>query len=115
MLLELNKNNNPNPGLPKNEQTVLPMGDDRLGRLDFDFMRLKNPATGQIPEGIRRKEFYFMHSYEVINYTDVKCLTDYFGHKIVSVLENENIFGVQFHPERSGKYGLEVIEKFNNL
>ena len=53
-----------------------------------------------------------MHSYEVINYTDVKCLTDYFGHKIVSVLENENIFGVQFHPERSGKSGLKLIENF---
>ena len=44
--------------------------------------------SSKLLRGIRRKEFYFMHSYEVINYTDVKCLTDYFGHKIVSVLEN---------------------------
>ena len=55
IVVQLNKNKNPNPGLPKNEQTVLPMGDDRLGRLDFDFMRLKNPETGQYQKVLEEK------------------------------------------------------------
>ena len=79
IIVQLNKNNNPNPGLPKNEQTVLPMGDDRLGRLDFDFMRLKNPATGQIPEGIRRKELAYANTLPKDN--DLDLPTSYQGYQ----------------------------------
>ena len=79
IIAQLNKNNNPNPGLPKNEQTVLPMGDDRLGRLDFDFMRLKNPATGQIPEGIRRKELAYANTLPKDN--DLDLPTSYQGYQ----------------------------------
>lgn len=66
-------------------------------------------------KGIKKKDFYFMHSYEVINYTDSVALSDYFGHKIVSIIEKENIYGVQFHPERSGSNGLALLENFINL
>ena len=49
-------NQNPNPGLPAIEETILPMSDDPLGRSSFDFMRLKNPTTNEIPKDIRKKE-----------------------------------------------------------
>mgnify|MGYP001296622385 CR=1 FL=1 len=52
-------NQNPNPGLPAIEETILPMSDDPLGRSSFDFMRLKNPTTNEIPKDIRKKELRF--------------------------------------------------------
>jgi len=64
-------------------------------------------------DGIAEKDyFYFMHSYEVINYTDVVALTHFCDHRFVSVIQKENIFGVQFHPEKSRNAGIRLLENF---
>ena len=59
------------------------------------------------------KDFYFVHSYffEVKNSREVLGSTLY-GHKFPSVVKKENIIGVQFHPEKSSKYGLQLIKNF---
>ena len=59
---------------------------------------------------------YFVHSYEFIP-TDNKVIsatTDY-STKVVCSVEKENIFGTQFHPEKSDKTGLKIINNFINL
>jgi len=58
--------------------------------------------------------FYFMHSYEAVNYTEVIALTDYCDHKFVSVVQKGEIYGVQFHPEKSRKTGIKILENFLN-
>jgi len=63
-----------------------------------------------------KSHMYFVHSYEFIpEEKDVICaITDY-SSKIVCSVEKENIFGTQFHPEKSDKIGLKIIENFINL
>jgi glutamine amidotransferase len=57
--------------------------------------------------------FYFVHSYYVdcINQEDVSMLCNY-GIEFSCAIERENIFGVQFHPEKSHKYGMNVLQNF---
>jgi glutamine amidotransferase len=57
--------------------------------------------------------FYFVHSYHVVcnNPDDVLTTTNY-GYEFTSSLQRENIFGTQFHPEKSHKYGLRLIRNF---
>ena len=59
---------------------------------------------------------YFVHSYEFIpnDKNLISSTTDY-SSKIVCSVEKENIFGTQFHPEKSDKIGLQLIENFINL
>ena len=59
---------------------------------------------------------YFVHSYEFIpeDKNVISATTDY-SSSIVSSVEKENIFGTQFHPEKSDKLGLKIIENFINL
>ena len=59
---------------------------------------------------------YFVHSYEFIpeNKDVISATTDY-SSKIVCAVEKENIFGTQFHPEKSDKIGLKIIKNFINL
>ena len=59
---------------------------------------------------------YFVHSYEFIpeDKNVISATTDY-SSKIVCSVEKENIFGTQFHPEKSDKIGLKIIENFINL
>tara|TARA_Y100001935_G_scaffold22704_1_gene16522 strand:- start:98 stop:724 length:627 start_codon:yes stop_codon:yes gene_type:complete len=59
---------------------------------------------------------YFVHSYEFVP-TDKKVITavtDY-SSKIVCSVEKENLFGTQFHPEKSDKLGLKVIQNFISI
>ena len=59
---------------------------------------------------------YFVHSYEFIpgDKSVISATTDY-SSKIVCSIEKENIFGTQFHPEKSDKIGLKIIQNFINL
>ena len=59
---------------------------------------------------------YFVHSYEFIpeDKTVISATTDY-SSNIVCSIEKENIFGTQFHPEKSDKTGLKIIDNFINL
>ena len=59
---------------------------------------------------------YFVHSYEFIpeDKNVISAITDYSSNIVCSV-EKENIFGTQFHPEKSDKIGLKIIENFINI
>ena len=59
---------------------------------------------------------YFVHSYEFIpkDKNVISATTEYSSNMVCSV-EKENIFGTQFHPEKSDKIGLKVIHNFINL
>ena len=59
---------------------------------------------------------YFVHSYEFLpNDKNVISATTDYSSNIVCSVEKENIFGTQFHPEKSDKIGLQVIKNFINL
>ncbi len=60
--------------------------------------------------------FYFVHSYHVkcsID-SDVMLTTNY-GYNFHSGINKENIYGVQFHPEKSHKFGMEVLKNFSSI
>ena len=59
---------------------------------------------------------YFVHSYEFIpNDKNVISATTDYSSNIVCSVEKENIFGTQFHPEKSDKIGLKIIDNFIKL
>jgi glutamine amidotransferase len=59
---------------------------------------------------------YFVHSYEFIpeDKNVISATIDY-SSNFVCAVERENIFGTQFHPEKSDKIGLKLIENFIKL
>ena len=63
-----------------------------------------------------KSHMYFVHSYEFIpdDKSVISSATNYSSNIVCSV-EKENIFGTQFHPEKSDKLGLKIIENFLNL
>jgi imidazole glycerol-phosphate synthase subunit HisH len=60
--------------------------------------------------------FYFVHSYYVKcdNESDILCETDY-GITFTSALNRDNIWGMQFHPEKSHKFGMRLYQCFVNI
>ena len=63
-----------------------------------------------------KSHMYFVHSYEFIpqDKSVISATTDY-SSKIVCSVEKDNIFGTQFHPEKSDKTGLKIIDNFIKL
>ena len=73
--------------------------------------------NSQIFKGIENNShMYFVHSYEFVpKYKSVISATTDYSSNIVCSVEKENIFGTQFHPEKSDKTGLKIIDNFINL
>lgn len=68
-------------------------------------------------DGLEKESlFYFLHSYffDCNDKNNVLATTDY-GYKFTSVAFSQNIYGVQFHPEKSHKYGEKLLHNFANL
>ncbi len=63
-----------------------------------------------------KSHMYFVHSYEFIpeDKTVISATTEY-SSKIVCSVERDNLFGTQFHPEKSDKIGLKIIDNFIKL
>ncbi len=61
--------------------------------------------------------FYFVHSYHFVcdNPPDVAATFDFGGQRITAGVESDQVFGVQFHPEKSQDSGLDLLERFVNL
>lgn len=59
------------------------------------------------------QRYYFVHSYHVVcnHHSDVVA-TAHYGYDFVAALSNENIFGLQFHPEKSHRFGMALLRKF---
>lgn len=62
------------------------------------------------------QRFYFVHSYHILcnNPTDVQAVS-FHGCEFVSAFRRNNIYGVQFHPEKSHRFGMNLIKNFLEL
>lgn len=94
----------------------IPEGDGRkvpqIGWNDLTFPRESRLFAG-IPEG---SYVYFVHSYylEAGNPDDVAARTEY-GVRIDAAVEHGNLFACQFHPEKSERIGMKILQNFLNI
>ena len=99
----------------------------KVSKIDNQAGKFKLPHIGwneieiqkesRIYKDIKNKShMYFVHSYEFIpqDKSVISATTDY-SSKIVCSVERENLFGTQFHPEKSDKIGLKIIDNFLKL
>ena len=99
----------------------------KVSKIDNQNGKFKLPHIGwneieiqkesKIFKDIKNKShMYFVHSYEFIpeDKSVISATTDY-SSKIVCSIERHNLFGTQFHPEKSDKIGLKIIDNFVKL
>ena len=101
-------------GLGLIEAEVRPiLVDAKVPHVGFNKVEMIN--TNDILVGLSNEEFYFMHSFEVVNSSDITSYTQYEDLKFVSSIQKGNIYGVQFHPEKSRAAGIQMLRNFINL
>jgi glutamine amidotransferase len=89
----------------------------RIPHMGWNGLTIKNQHP--ILDGVKLgADFYFVHSYafHVASVESIVAVTSY-GYDVPAIVKNNagNIIGVQFHPEKSQKQGLKLIENFSNL
>lgn len=97
------------------------------GRIERIRTRLKLPQIGwnaldilrpnAMTEGVQQGDYvYFVHSFMAVpaEEGDLAAVTDY-GARVPAMVARGNLFGCQFHPEKSGKVGLEMLKNFAKL
>jgi len=70
------------------------------------------PSKGKLFEGVDKRAFYFMHSYhlDASEPNSILATVDYGENRLVAAVQKENIYGVQFHPEKSQSDGLIFLK-----
>jgi glutamine amidotransferase len=87
----------------------------RIPHMGWNY--IENKKDNLITEGLSVKsKFYFVHSYYISsnNQSEILLETNY-GLPFVSALQKENIYAVQFHPEKSHKFGMQLFKNFITL
>ena len=98
----------------KFDKNIIP-GKPKIPHLGWNSIEIirNNPLFKEIDPSIG---FYFVHSYyyECSDEADVICKTKY-GNVFHSAINHDNIYGVQFHPEKSHDNGIQLLKNFANL
>ena len=79
------------------------------------FTGIHTVANDPLFTGLADEKFYYMHSYEVINYQHVSAISRSHTHDLVAAVWKENVHGVQFHPEKSREAGIQFLKNFVNI
>ncbi len=90
-----------------NKENILP---------HMGWNKIKPSFKSSIFNDIKKLEFYFLHSYYyTIKFTENILSTTQYGNIFTSAINKENIYGTQFHPEKSHKNGIKILENFSKI
>lgn len=88
----------------------------RLPHIAWSTIKSTEMGRQTMFAGMPDKEmrFYFVHSYAAtrVQAQDLSATVEYKGHEIVAAVQRKNVWGTQFHPEKSGPSGLRVLRNF---
>ncbi len=101
------------PGLGLLKGRVVPMEPEGLKIPHIGWNALKKRGNGQLLRSVQEGDFvYFVHSFHATGCEEsLAAVTDY-GMTVTAAVEQGNIMGCQFHPEKSGKVGLGILKAF---
>ena len=80
--------------------------------LSFPESKERSPIFKDLNEG---DYVYFVHSFSAVECEDNISATTEYGSILTAAVEKENVFGCQFHPEKSGNVGLKILDAFCRL
>jgi glutamine amidotransferase len=95
---------------------MLPKTKVKVPHIGWNNLRIVNTESNLL-KGIPQDSWvYFVHSYHIEPQDEklIAAITDY-GSILPVVVERSNLFGTQFHPEKSGKIGAQIMKNFVNI
>ena len=86
----------------------------KIPHMGWNSLNIKKKSP--LFEGLSQEPYvYFVHSYHLNTEADIVSATTYYGKEIQVAAQKENVFALQFHPEKSGDVGLNILQNFGRL
>ena len=87
----------------------------KIPHMGWNFVKKNDPS--KLTEGFTDDyRFYFVHSYKVVcDKNENSILKTNHGGEFDSAIQKDNIYGAQFHPEKSHKYGMHLLTNFSKI
>lgn len=84
-----------------------------VGWMDLQSKSTNN-HNNDILKGLANRSVYFVHSYQFIpnENNDILATYEYGNRTITAAVKKDNVIGVQFHPEKSGPAGIDILKSF---
>lgn len=120
MLFEKSYEYGEHQGLSLINGEIVPIGDVvtsdlKIPHIGWNALNFSNKDS-QLFKYIKDGDFvYFVHSYFAANCDEAVIATAEYGKPLTAAVENKNVFGCQFHPEKSGEVGLKILKAFCEL
>ncbi len=113
-LLEKSYEDGENKGLGFCKGEVVKFTQGKVPQIGWNgVFNLRSPLFKDIPENSR---FYFVHSYHARTFDEFSIATcNYYEDYAAAVWDGKNVYGTQFHPEKSGDIGLKLLKNFIEL
>jgi imidazole glycerol-phosphate synthase subunit HisH len=121
MLTESSEEGKSISGLGWSKGKTVRINKEKLGNKDLRIphmgwnevlVKKANPLFNNLNEA----RFYFVHSFHIQCEDDVDTLaTSIHGYEFTTAVNRENIYGVQFHPEKSHRFGLQLLKNFSQI
>ncbi|WP_342480917.1 imidazole glycerol phosphate synthase subunit HisH [Paenibacillus sp. FSL L8-0340] len=101
--------------LPGSVVRFTPRDGYKVPHMGWNKLSFRQPQSPLL-EGLEEGHVYFVHSYHAVvgQENDLLAVTDY-GHPVTAVVGRDNVFGMQFHPEKSGELGMKLLGNFLKL
>lgn len=83
-----------------------------MGWNELIWKQPEHELVEKLPEGY----VYFVHSYHALaeEAADVVAVSDYAGREVTAIVGRQHVYGMQFHPEKSGQLGMQLLQQFLN-
>lgn len=100
-------------GVLEGEIVKLPQG-EKIPQIGWNSLDIKMESP--LFKGLPKEAYvYFVHSYYLQTKAPIVSATCFYGSEIAVAAQKDNIFALQFHPEKSGDTGLKILENFGRI
>jgi glutamine amidotransferase len=91
-------------------------GTYKVPHMGWNRLRLEQPES-PLFAGLDEGHVYFVHSFHALpeRASDLLAVTEYGGGPVTAIVGRDNVYGMQFHPEKSGELGMQLLRNFLKL
>ena len=117
MLFEKSFEYGEHQGLGLLKGQVIPMAgllpeDLKVPHMGWNALQITNPHSKLLANTKEGDYVYFVHSYFATGCEESLAAQTEYGQLLTAAVEKDNVFGCQFHPEKSGEVGLDILRAF---
>ena len=89
------------------------IGGLKVPHMGWDYVKIIDKNNSLVKEVEGEQRYYFVHSYHAVCNEGNNILMECeYGYPFVAAINRDNIYGVQFHPEKSHKFGMKLLKNF---